>query len=116
MTGQLTLPVSEKRMESAEGKMLAALVWVQENPEAWSAIVRGAQEDSQYGRVHIKLYAEHLRMRSDVSPATRRVKFPNALTAAFGRMLRDWHPEIPAESIPLKPSNLDGVVVPPRPY
>ena len=114
---QLALPVTERRMESPEGLMQAALAWITENPEAWSAIVGAAQRDAlDGGRVRVKLYAEYLRLRSDVSPATRRVKFPNALTPAFGRVLRAWHPEIPAKCIPLKPSKLDGVVIPPRSY
>ena len=115
MTGQMTLPVREQRLESPEGLMAAALTWIRENPDGWSFIVGAAQRDSLDNvPVSPKLYIEMLRRRS-VTWATDRVKLPNAFSPAFARILREWHPEV-RPWLRLAPSKLDGVVIPPRPY
>jgi hypothetical protein len=112
---QLTLPVPEKRMESAEGTMLTALAWIDANPEAWDRIVGGAQRDSlEFGRVRVKSYIEHLRF-TRIGSATTTYKLPNGFSAAFTRILWEWHPEL-RPSIPRASSKLDGLVVPPRSY
>ncbi len=115
MTGQLTLPVSEKRMEAPEGLMLAALAWIDENPEAWRWITNAARLDAmECGRVFIKGYIESLRHRP-LPHGSRDFKIPNAFSAAFTRILRAWHPEL-EHAIPVNRSKLDGVTIPPRPY
>ena len=112
MTGQLTF--TEARIESAEGTMLAALVWIQENPSAWDTIVGGAQRDALDGvPVRLKLYVEELRGDHSLTPSTDERRIANGLTAALGRILKSWHPEV-APYVRLRPSKLDGIVIPPR--
>lgn len=113
MTGQLTLPVSEHRLESPEGLMAAALTWIADNPEGWDFIVGAAQRDALDGiRVSPKLYIEMARRRS-MKWASERVKLPNAFSPAFARILAAWYPEL-RPYIRLAPSKLDGCVIPPR--
>ena len=125
---QLALPVNEKRMESPEGLMQAALLWIQENPEAADFLVGAAQRDALDGvPVRFKWYAEMLRSgyvydehgqlvmrkRIPLTALHRNIVFPNALTAALARIFCEWHPELRA-STKLAASKLDGCVIPPR--
>jgi len=115
MTGQLALPVSDKRLQSPEGLMTAALAWIDENPAAWSRLVRAAQDDAEECRaVFVKAYVEHLR-RQPVTNGSQSYKLPNAFSAAFTRILREWHPEL-APYIKANRSKLDGMTIPGRPY
>ena len=110
---QLALPVTERRMESAEGLMLAALAWIETNDAAWHYNVMHARMDeNKGGRVRIKRYMEAVRdMR--LIDATERIKLPNAFSAAFTRILWEWEPEL-RHAIPRASSKLDGLVIPPR--
>ena len=110
---QMSLPVREERLESAEGLMAAALTWIAENDAAWHYIVMHARMDAKKGgRVRIKRYMEAVRdMR--LIDATERIKLPNAFSAAFTRILWEWEPEL-RPAIPRASSKLDGVVIPPR--
>ena len=114
MTGQMTLPVSEKRMESPDGLLTAALTWIDENPEAWHYIVKSAQLDAlEIGRIRVKSYVEFLRYKP-LPYTTKRIKLPNAFSAPLGRILAEWYPEL-AHAIPLNASKCDGLTIPPRP-
>ena len=93
--------------------MTAALAWIENNPGGWDYIVGAAQRDSlDFGRVRVKAYLETLRFMPSGN-ATRTYKLPNALSAAFTRILWEWHEEL-RPSIPRASSKLDGLVVPPR--
>jgi hypothetical protein len=112
----MTIPVSERRIQSAEGLLAAALTWIEENPTAWDHIVGAAQRDALDGTpVRLKYYVEALRADPDLKHASREFKIPNGLTAALGRVLHEWHAEV-APYLRLKPSKLDGCSIPPRPY
>lgn len=97
--------------ESAAGLMADALAWIDANPGAWKLLVEWAYRDAaRYGRVRIKSYIEELRMSPMLnSPGNQPVKLKNALSAPFGRILRDRYPEI-APYVPIRSSKCDGVV------
>lgn len=112
---QMTLPVSEHRLESPEGLMAAALLWIDANPGGWDFIVGAAQRDAlDFGRVRVKSYIESLRFMPGGN-ATRTYKLPNAFSPAFTRILWEWHEEL-RPSIPRASSKLDGLAIPGRPY
>jgi hypothetical protein len=112
---QLELDTRSLKPIPADKLMTDTLAWIETNPEAWDALVGMAQRDAlDFGRVRIKSYIESLRYR-DLGYATRTVKLPNAFSAAFSRILGEWHPEL-RHAIPMASSKLDGCVVPPRSY
>jgi hypothetical protein len=114
---QMTLPVREERLESAEGTMSAALTWIANNDAAWNYIVMHARmdanpRDGRPGRVRVKAYLEAVRQMRTMY-ATERIKVPNSFSAAFTRILWEWEPDL-RNAIPRASSKLDGLVVPPR--
>jgi len=111
------LAFDDPRRMTADGSgdlMADALAWIEDNPGAWKLMVEWAYRDaSRYGTVRIKAYVEELRL----SPLVRRptgqpVKLKNALSAPFGRIMRDRYPEL-APYIPIRASKCDGTVIPP---
>jgi hypothetical protein len=92
---------------TAQETMDAALAWIRTNPEAWSRIERAAQGDHLDGvTIRIAWYVQDLRRSGN---GTVR----NSFTAAFGRILVEWFPEI-KPSIRLASSKCNGVTIPPR--
>ena len=112
---QLAFDTRKLEPQSPRQALEEALVWIAENPGAWDLIVEYAYRDAAtLGRVRVKRYIEDLRCSPLVGrPNGSPVKLKNGLSAAFGRILRAWHPDI-AECVPLAGSKLDGCVVPPR--
>ena len=91
--------------------------WIEANMAAWLTgfVARAAKDARSRGRVRVKKYAEDVRDSSLIGPDGKPVKLPNAYTPIFGRLLREWHPEL-ADFIPLNSSKFDGCVFPARPY
>lgn len=116
---QLTIPrMSRLEATSPKQLMTAAVEWIENNRDGWAYVVAEARNDAELlGRVRVKHAMECLRyQRPHIGGGkpSGPVKLPNALSAAFGRILAAWYPSI-APHIPLTRSKLDGVVVPPRP-
>jgi len=97
--------------ESAAGLMADALAWIAANPGLWQLLVEWAYRDAaRYERVYVKSYIEELRKSPMLNrPGNQPVKLKNALSAPFGRILRDSYPDI-REYVPIRSSKCDGVV------
>lgn len=122
MNAQLAFDPRKLEPQSPRELMESALAWIDANRGAFRVFVELATQDAvRLGLVRVKYHLEGLRY----SPLVQRigpVKFPNALSAAVGRILKAWYPELsginPATKkpyIPLAPSKLDGVGIPPKP-
>lgn len=115
MNAQLAFDPRALTPDTAHDMLTSALVWIDENPGAWSLIVEWAHRDAdRYGLVRVKRYIEDIRMSPLAArPNARGPKIANANAAAFGRILAAWYEEL-APFVPLQSSKLDGCVIPPK--